>query len=383
MKFKSCKLSLMDRLRYWFFDIWYNKITPIFKKSSFETWAEREVRLAIASERKASGVENGWDYGSACYKSALRALKSLEKDGHSGFSIQMTKSILNRMIDWKPLTPIEDTPDGWNYSYMNKETRETVYQNKRMSSLFKHVRQDFKTTYRDIDHSICVDIVNQTRYHSGFVSGIVDEMFPITMPYMPSDKPIEIYCHDLLTDRKNGDFDTVGIFHCIKPDGERVEIKRYFKESSEANGWTEINYDEWIDRLSLDLMRKMKESPEWDEQDKVLTYSSDPRASVIKLENRGDYITREYVIPKDAVNNTLDIVTATYDLFEKEVTDVKDSIGNYPSNSRTQKVEKAMAEQPRPKVEKVVKGITRKDLEALEIAQTYFKQLSVEDDLYK
>lgn len=318
MKFKSCKLSLIARLRYWFLDIWYNKITPIFKKSSFETWAEREVRLAIDSERKASGVEKGWDYGSACYKSALRALKSLNKDKHSGFSIQMTKSILNRLIDWKPLTPIEDTPDMWNYSYMNKETRETVYQNKRMGSLFKHVRQDFKTTYRDIDHSICVDIVNQTRYHSGLVSGIVYEMFPITMPYLPSDKPIEVYCHELLTDRKNGDFDTVGIFHCIKPDGERVEIKRYFKESSEANGWTEINYDEWIDRLSLDLMRKIKESPEWSEHYQVLTYSSDPKASVITFETCGDYITREYVIPKDAVNNTLDIVTATYNLIERK-----------------------------------------------------------------
>lgn len=318
MKFKSCKLSLMDKLRYWFFDLWYNRVTPIFKKSNFETWAEKEVKLAIAAERKASGVEKGWDYGSACYKSALRALKSLNQDGHSGFSIQMTKSILNRLIDWKPLTPVEDTPDIWNYSYMNKETRETVYQNKRMSSLFKHVGQDFKTTYRDIDHSICVDIVNQTRYHSGFVSNIVDKMFPITMPYLPSDKPIEVYCHELLTDRKNGDFDTVGIFHCIKPDGERVEIKRYFKESSEANGWTEINYDEWIDRLSLDLMRKIKESPEWDEHDEVLTYSSDPRASVIKLETRGDYITREYVIPKDAVHNTLDIVAATYNLIERK-----------------------------------------------------------------
>ena len=267
MKFKSCKLSLMDRLRYWFFDIWYNKITPIFKKSSFETWAEREVRLAIASERKASGVENGWDYGSACYTSALRAVKSLNKDGHSGFSIQMTKGILNRLIDWKPLTPVEDTPDMWTYSYMNKETRETVYQNKRMGSLFKHVSQDLKTTYRDIDHSICVDIVNQTRYHSGLVSGIVDEMFPITMPYMPSDKPIEVYCTDLLTARENGDFDTVGIFYCIKPDGGRVEINRYFRnaleeeyhEDSDWSGWIEIDEDEWYSRIGLDMKRKLAE----------------------------------------------------------------------------------------------------------------------------
>ena len=35
------------------------------------------------------------------------------RDGHSGFSIQITKSILNRLIDGKCLTPIEDTPDIW------------------------------------------------------------------------------------------------------------------------------------------------------------------------------------------------------------------------------------------------------------------------------
>ena len=39
-----------------------------------------------------------------------------------------------------------------------------------------------------------------------------------------------MYCEEFLTDRKNGDFDTVGILYVIKPDGERVEINRYFKE---------------------------------------------------------------------------------------------------------------------------------------------------------
>lgn len=47
------------------------------------------------------------------------------------------------------------------------------------------------------------------------------------------------------------------------------------------------------------------------------------------------------------------------------MSDVKDPIGNYPSNSRTQKVEKAMAEQPRPKVEKVVKGVVKKQKPSL------------------
>lgn len=320
--FQCTVTKIMDPFEriYWACRRGFERIVYKFRKSEMEKWAENEVRLACMAERKSSGTPEGrWDYGCACYESALKALKVLAKEGHSGSSIRFTRNILNRLIEWKPLSPIEDTPDMWKYSHMNKETREIVYQNRRMSSLFKTVYSDGRIVYNDIDRVVCRDIGSGSRCRSGTIQYIIDEMYPITMPYMPrTNKKYVVYCAELLTDRKNGDFDTVGIFHCIKPDGERVEIKRYFKESSEANGWTEINYDEWIDRLSLDLMRKIKESPEWSEHDQVLTYSSDPRASVIKLETRDDYIVREYVIPKDAVNNTLDIVTATYALLEED-----------------------------------------------------------------
>lgn len=77
-------------------------------------WAENEVKLACERERKVSGTPEGeWDYGCACYESALKAFKSLVKDGHSGMSIGFTKHILNRLIDRKPLSPIEDTEDVW------------------------------------------------------------------------------------------------------------------------------------------------------------------------------------------------------------------------------------------------------------------------------
>ena len=45
--------------------------------------------------------------------------------------------------------------------------------------------------------------------------------------------------------------------------------------------------------------------------------------------------------------------------------DIKDPIGNYPSNSRTQKVEKTLNEATRPKVEKVVKGVVKKQKPSL------------------
>ena len=62
------------------------------EKSKMELWAENEVK--IACHRK--GDE--FDYGCASYESALKAFKTLCKDGHSGASIMFTKAILNRMI---------------------------------------------------------------------------------------------------------------------------------------------------------------------------------------------------------------------------------------------------------------------------------------------
>jgi hypothetical protein len=73
-------------------------------------WAKREVE--IACKREAPDRKDGeWDYGCACYESALKAYQSLMEDGHSGFSFSLTRQILNRLIDGKPLTPIEDIPE--------------------------------------------------------------------------------------------------------------------------------------------------------------------------------------------------------------------------------------------------------------------------------
>ena len=41
------------------------------------------------------------------------------------------------------------------------------------------------------------------------------------------------------------DFDTVGIFYGVKPDGTRVDINRYFKQSLETNDFIEISEREY------------------------------------------------------------------------------------------------------------------------------------------
>lgn len=208
-------------------------------------WAKNEV--AIASKRERGDKPEGeWDYGCACYDSAIRAFESLLGDGHSGMSIGFTKDILNRLIDGKPLTPIEDTEDTWEYAYNNSDDSE-VYRCKRMSSLHKKITQDGIVTYSDVDRYYCTSKDNpNVSWHNGFVAKIYDEMFPLTMPYMPNNKADVIVCDELLTDRKNGDYDTMAILYIQRANGEKVEVNRYFKEGDTS--FVEISLEEYKER---------------------------------------------------------------------------------------------------------------------------------------
>ena len=230
-------------------------------KSNLLTWAELEVEIACKHERGDRAKEE-WDYGCACYESALKAFKSLEEDGHTGFSIGLTKQILNRLIDGNPLTPIEDTDDIWSdIADVSGENGEVInYQCKRKSSLFKYVYTDGSVEFRDVDRFIMVDTITNTTGHSGLVDQILREKYPITMPYIPADKPYKAVCEEYLTDRKNGDFDTVGIFKVIEPDGTTAEINRYFKDA--PNGWEEINLEEFKSRRAMHYERQNRERKE-------------------------------------------------------------------------------------------------------------------------
>lgn len=225
-------------------------------------WAKKEIEIASKRER-GDKPESEWDYGVACYDSAMKAFESLLEDGHSGMSIVFTKAILNRLIDGKPLTAIEDTLGVWNRIRKNRDGSSS-YQCKRMSSLFKKVAADGTVSYSDVNRQYCINASNpECAYHNGFISKIYDEMYPITMPYMPNDKPDVIVCDELLTDRKNGDFDTIAILHIKRSNGEKVEVNRYFKEAE--TGFVEITGREYLQREIMDKQREEKELEESNE----------------------------------------------------------------------------------------------------------------------
>ena len=216
---------------------------------SMSEWAKNEIEIACKRERGDKNPDE-WDYGCACYESAYKAFQSLLEDRHSGYSIGMTKWILNRLIDGKPLTPIEDTPDTWNMREERPwaEGGYTTYQRKRMSSLFKDVYQDGEVKYDDVNRFRSVNEDDPDVYWSnGFINRLMNEKYPITMPYVPEDNPYIVHCTEGLSDPKNGDFDTIGIWYVVKPDGTRDTIERFFKESEES--FVEISREEYEERV--------------------------------------------------------------------------------------------------------------------------------------
>lgn len=230
---------------------------------SMKEWAKLEVEIAKKRER-GDAPENEFDYGCACYDSALKAFNSLLEDGHSGMSIGFTKAILNRLIDGKPLVPIEDTDDIWNLCDYGEGHKYTQYQCKRMSALFKKVYPDGRIEYSSVDQCYCENINTGSTYTCGLEMAVIRELYPITMPYMPGDR-IKVVTEECLTYQKNGDFDTKAIFYCIK-DGEKVEINRFFAESQDypdreesnvGHGWVEITKEEFLERKAIaQVLRK-------------------------------------------------------------------------------------------------------------------------------
>lgn len=223
---------------------------------NMKDWAKREIELACRQENPDTKRRNfpfrlfkKFDYGEACYESAFRAFKSLCKDGHSGFSIGLTKNILNRLIDGKPLTPIEDTDDIWYSDDIDVSNDGTVtYQCTRMPSLFKKVHPDGSVVYNDVERFVGVEASNPgICFSAGYIREYMDRVVgPVTMPYMPTSKPYYVYCEDFLVDPKNGDFDTVGLLYYKTPEGERKDLDIYLKGTEK--GFKEITKEEYLRR---------------------------------------------------------------------------------------------------------------------------------------
>lgn len=234
---------------------------------SMKDWAKREIEIAVARERAADGTEEGeFSYGGACYESAFKAFESLLEDVHSGMSIGFTKHILNRLIDGKPLTPIEDVEENWDLASGSKPGKKyKTYQCNRMFSLFKDVYPDGTVKYSDNNIYYCHDIRKDTTYTYSLVTDILDELYPITMPYMPADRPYVFLVEELKLQDTPGDFDTFVIHSLQKPDGTVEELNRYYTEDVTGR-MVQITAEEYEKLVHNYIHRGLKDNEELGEK---------------------------------------------------------------------------------------------------------------------
>jgi hypothetical protein len=91
-------------------------------KSSLLLFAERELaRIPKDNDGMQERINNN----------ILEIVKVFCDEGHSGTTARYAAKILERLLRYLPLTPIEDTPEDWN------EVGPGVYQHRRCSEVFK------------------------------------------------------------------------------------------------------------------------------------------------------------------------------------------------------------------------------------------------------
>lgn len=204
-------------------------------------WAKNEIKIACKNR---SDCNESDEYYKACCESALRAYDCLLDDGHSGMSWNITKNILMRLMDNKPLSPITDNdfesdPDiHESPEWLQELGIISDIPCSRMSGLYKYIYKDGTILYKDINRVSVRDISTDTYWTSGFISNLVSEMYPITMPYIG-----EKYIANVEENRSiscKGDYDGIAFKTLKHPDGTVEDINRFFIEDAEGN-WNEFD----------------------------------------------------------------------------------------------------------------------------------------------
>lgn len=123
-----------------------------------------------------------------------------------------------------------------------------------MSSLFKDVDSAGNVTYSDVDRALAINIDNPAlSFHSGFITRLIDKLFPVKMPYFPENNKFKVYREVFHTDKKDHEYDTMAILYIVTPDGKKTDIYRYFKYDPN-NGFIPISKEEYEERKA----RKIK-----------------------------------------------------------------------------------------------------------------------------
>ena len=142
------------------------------------------------SELDRIGMTDDDDMNGMMRKHLLHMVKEFSEEGHSGFSASYSLQCLEKLLRFKPLSPLTGEDDEWGD--VSNVSGEPMFQNKRCSSIFKHGKDG--EAY-DIDGKVFwewyTDKETGEKHKSYYTS--VEGRVPVTFPYVVPDKPIYEY----------------------------------------------------------------------------------------------------------------------------------------------------------------------------------------------
>lgn len=144
--------------------------------SNLVDWAEQELARIGDGTDEMQNLMN---------QNVLDIVKTFSEQGHSGFSAEYALNLIKRLLEWKPISAIEDGPDEWNDVSRGGPF---LLQHKRCSAVFKH--EDGIITY--IYGRVFSDDGGETWFTRGGDSDRPKEeqsSIEITMPFIVPDEP--------------------------------------------------------------------------------------------------------------------------------------------------------------------------------------------------
>lgn len=233
-------------------------------------WANKEAEHAAKYVTMKYGNNTPMN---KCYETvvneAVKLFNELEDLPHTEESKVMIKRFLSRLIEDKPLSPIEDRDDMWDEVGVNtvEDSEVTLYINKRLRALYRREVRDIKKdvltekTYHDPTRVTCVNITNGKEVTLSLVNDYVDEHFPIKFPYFPTDKyVVEVIMFNHKNPLEDGEEDTISIETIIDPD-HRVTFPGAYYALNEERYWRRIGSQECYKRFN-EYYKNMSKKPE-------------------------------------------------------------------------------------------------------------------------
>lgn len=117
----------------------------------------------------------------------LQIVETFAEQGHTGFSASYALSIIKRLLDYKPITPLTGEDDEWG-DVPPWDGGKNSQQNKRCSAVFRS-NFDNSTAYY-VDGKVFSDDGGKTWWSSR------DSHVPVIFPYTVPEKPERIILED-------------------------------------------------------------------------------------------------------------------------------------------------------------------------------------------